>query len=140
MIKIISSHSFVDIITNSSTELFVCNTDKSAEFVTEIIRTLLDAYNKTTGCSLIVEDICSVSVINTNEDIAAHKEEYDSWATIYDDYKQSSFMGFADYKSREINNVSIGDIIILGTGDNSIPYEIWDTINRLFDGNNYHLG
>lgn len=34
---IIRIHSFVDVITNSSTELFVCNTDKSVDMVKSLI-------------------------------------------------------------------------------------------------------
>ena len=34
----IDTHSFVDVITNSSTELFVCDTDKSLEMVNETLK------------------------------------------------------------------------------------------------------
>jgi hypothetical protein len=43
---VISSHSFVDLITNSSSELFVCNTEKSVKAVKKIIEELAKLYNK----------------------------------------------------------------------------------------------
>lgn len=33
-----------------------------------------------------------------------------------------------------------GCILVLSEGDNSIPYDTWDTINDTFNGTNYHLG
>ena len=36
-ILVINSHSVVDVITNSSTELFVCDTNKTLDLVTEIL-------------------------------------------------------------------------------------------------------
>ena len=36
-ISIITIHSEIDLITNSSTELFICNTNKSLEIVKEIL-------------------------------------------------------------------------------------------------------
>lgn len=33
-----------------------------------------------------------------------------------------------------------GCIVLIGTDDNSIPYEDWNKINELFNGRNYHLG
>jgi hypothetical protein len=42
----ISTHSFVDLITNSSSELFICDTTKSIETVKEIIKELAVLHNK----------------------------------------------------------------------------------------------
>jgi len=41
---IISVHSFVDVITNSSTELFVCDTDKSVETVRAMVDEMQNRY------------------------------------------------------------------------------------------------
>ena len=35
-------HSTIDVITNSSSELFVCDTTKSLEFVNEFLKNILD--------------------------------------------------------------------------------------------------
>lgn len=41
----------------------------------------------------------------------------------------------------ELNiNYWIGGIGVMGTGDNSIPYETWEGINETFNGRNWHLG
>ena len=40
----ISSHSFVDLITNSSSELFVCDGRKTVEAVKEILQILLEGF------------------------------------------------------------------------------------------------
>lgn len=37
-------------------------------------------------------------------------------------------------------DVKRGDILIWSLHDNSIPYDIWDDINNIFNGVNYHLG
>lgn len=47
----ISTHSFVDLITNSSSELFVCNGKKTLKTIKEILQTLLDTHNKLSGGS-----------------------------------------------------------------------------------------
>jgi hypothetical protein len=41
----INLHSFVDLITNSSSELFVCDTDKSVDTVKTILKKLVELYN-----------------------------------------------------------------------------------------------
>ena len=43
---IVSPHSFVDLITNSSSELFVCNTKKSVEAVKDVLKILADLRNQ----------------------------------------------------------------------------------------------
>lgn len=42
---ILNNHSLVDVITNSSSELFVCDTKKSVTFIKEALQKLLDACN-----------------------------------------------------------------------------------------------
>ncbi|HKZ43146.1 MAG TPA: hypothetical protein VJ044_19465 [Candidatus Hodarchaeales archaeon] len=51
----INIHSFVDIITNSSTELFVCDTDKSVEVVEDLINEIQDKYPNEYGHRLSVK-------------------------------------------------------------------------------------
>jgi len=43
---VINKHSFVDLITNSSSELFVCNTKKTVEMVESLLRKLLETHNE----------------------------------------------------------------------------------------------
>jgi hypothetical protein len=42
---LVETHSLVDVITNSSSELFVCDTDKSIGFVKTFLENALDTYN-----------------------------------------------------------------------------------------------
>lgn len=44
-IFVANNHSFVDVITNSSSELFVCNTDKTIDLVKDILKELLHKHN-----------------------------------------------------------------------------------------------
>ena len=44
-IILVDPHSFIDVITNSSSELFVCDTDKSVKFVETFLENALDTYN-----------------------------------------------------------------------------------------------
>jgi hypothetical protein len=69
-IVLIKPHSFVDVITNSSTELFVGNTDKNISFIEELLLNYLEVYNKSNNTSIdSLESICKVEVINeTNID------------------------------------------------------------------------
>lgn len=116
----IEVHSFVDVITNSSTELFVCDTDKSLEQVEAILRKKLEAYNNWKDQDYVFEDIFETPYIYTQEMCdEASIHEY-AW----------------DYE----NQSNVGKLIIAGVEDNSIPYDMWDTINKLFDASNHHLG
>jgi hypothetical protein len=46
---VISPHSFVDLITNSSTELFVCDTEKTLQAVKELLAKLLKMHDELTN-------------------------------------------------------------------------------------------
>lgn len=46
---VINCVSFVSLITNSSSEIFVCNTDKTVEFIKDVLEDLLKTYNKVSG-------------------------------------------------------------------------------------------
>lgn len=53
----ITIHSFADLITNSSSELFVCDSEKSLEAVEAILQTLLETHNKLNNTELKFEDV-----------------------------------------------------------------------------------
>lgn len=54
---IIKPHSFVDLITNSSTELFSFNTELSLEVFKEILNELIILHNKVNNTQLTFEDV-----------------------------------------------------------------------------------
>lgn len=109
---LINHHSFVDVITNSSTELFVCDTDKTIEMVEEIIQSIVDSTGFGTIGDFTVRKY-------TKEDFDQHDSE---WSYGYE---------------KECN---IGKIIIEGSSDNSIPYELFDILEHKFEADSYHLG
>ena len=111
-IIIINNHSFVDVITISSTELFVCDDDRSIVMVTEILEDMLSTYNKAMNSELTFEDVFKPVRIGTSAD---------------DDDPYYGVRG------------AEGNIIIKGIYDNSIPYALWELIERAFDATRYHL-
>ena len=234
----IKLHSAVDLITNSSTELFVCDTDKEIQIVKEILQRILDGYNMMEQKSYTMDVFKEPFRVNLEEyrkwkkedDVKRKKcEKSKNWKDYYNDrspyatiagwfiddedveeikkirkdiirngYEERGF-GYGynrvnDYEERfEKVCTSINDwkekselirkevdkiykeiekgikngehkphwwdapwkyssynfglvknldgcIILLGAGDNSIPYDIWDAINRQLNGSNYHLG
>lgn len=236
-ICVIKIHSFVSEITNSSTELFVCDTDKEIEIVKEILQRILDGYNMMEQTSYTMDVFKEPFRVNLEEykkwkkeDDAKRKkcEKTKDWNEYWNDrspygtiagwfiddedaeeikkirtdiirngYEERDFCGYNRVKEYEerINKAcrSINDwkgkselikkevakiykeiekeiknggdkpmwwdapwkyssynfglvknldgcIILVGTRDNSIPYDIWDAINRQLNGHNYYLG
>jgi hypothetical protein len=114
-------HSVIDVITNSSTELFVCNTNKDIEYIKELLQELLDLYNKGTDEYLLYEDVFNDPFIYTKE----------MFLKVDPEYKYNY-----GYEKEE----NLGKIIIRGTSDNSIPYGLFDLIEIFFSTDKYHLG
>lgn len=80
---IIPIHSFVDLITNSSTEIYIQATTKTVESVKEIINNLL----KVNGSSYTADDLFEISLFNSSladriewdgEDANTEEGEYDN--------------------------------------------------------------
>jgi len=119
ILKKIKIHSFIDVITQRSTELFICDTDKTVEFVREVLQSYLNAIN---------------TMFDEND--PWYYSNIDQICNIYYGSTKDALDGWADYYSSDLDNA----LIIEGTSDNSIPYEMWEFINETFNGNNYHLG
>jgi hypothetical protein len=117
-VLVLDTHSFVDVITNSSTELFVCDTEKSVEQVAGLLMAKLEEYNSNNECSYKFDDVFDYPYVYTKK----HLDESNEYAWGWE------------------NAANIGKIIICGRSDNSIPYDMWDLINDLFNGHNHHLG
>jgi len=116
MVKI-NIHSIVDVITNSSTELFILDTKKSVEVVKEILQAAVDLHNKANGTDYKFETIFEEPYFDSSDNAL------DGWK----DY----------YKSR----IEYG-IIITGARDNSIPYWMFEFIESVFGfmTERFHLG
>jgi len=116
---LVTIHSFVDIITNSSTELFVLDTDKSVEFVKEILQEAINLHNKADNTNLKFKDIFEEPYIGSGKgELYGH--------------------GYSDCYSSKINE----GIIITGAEDNSIPYWMFEFIESIFgySTERFHLG
>ena len=110
---IIKTHSFVDVITNSSTELFVTNGQKSVEQVKELLSKKWDAFSELYNRTEHIDSILTVRLVTAKDNW---------WNKAY---------GVGTEK---------GDIIIISAEDNSIPYEFFDVIEEFFNATSYHLG
>lgn len=132
-----------DIITNSSSEIFICNTDKTKEAVEEFLFDLYELLGK--GCSPLDQMTVGKLDYNTFSNIAWYKYDYD----FYDECRSSD--GKVDYKkvhrmqddfiASKWNTYDKKDsLIIESTSDNSIPYDVWDILINNFNAERIHLG
>lgn len=137
-------HSFIDVITNSSTELFVCNTEKSLQAVEEILRELIDYYN-----AGIFPDDGFAHIPTTYEACFAPPRIYTRREHEEENAQINAHVKFMKEKFNNYNawdgygyekEENIGKIIIESNGVNAIPYSLWGVINQIFDANNYHIG
>jgi hypothetical protein len=121
-IIVLNVHSIVDVITNSSSELFVCNTDKDVEFIKEALQEMLDFYNKVKGEDLIFSEVFG--------DIG----KCDNPTNL------SMVKGYlSDYSSNWIKPTK-ESIFILSASDNTIPCGFCEMIEDMFNGDRIHLG
>jgi hypothetical protein len=122
---IFNIHSFVDVITNSSSELFICDRkDISIEFINIILKELLNLYNNASGNELVYENVIGSVDIYTQE----------KYLNDYENTDNGKYM--RGYEKEE----NIGKIFIESKDDNSIPYAFFDFIEDVFDSQRYHLG
>jgi hypothetical protein len=141
---VVNVHSCIDVITNSSTELFVVN-NSTVEAVKETLAFMLQHWNemaikgvfgpcwqanKRTGLGTKIKQKEPCSFENMFGDVFIFTEN------IYKDRKNDGY----SWAKRE----NIGKVIIIGGSDNSIPYEIMEWIETAF-GNysnvtRHHLG
>jgi hypothetical protein len=115
---VIPIHSMVDVITNSSTELFVLDTEKSVEVVREILEEAIDLHNKATGENLVFDNVFE------------------------DPYLGSPALALTGWKEHYTSKFEQG-IIIRGANDNSIPFWIQEFLESVFGWKNierFHLG
>ena len=120
---IVNVHSFIDVITNSSTELFICDDAKTIDLVKKVLEEKWNAFK-----ILYPEYISCGDVWNILEVYKITKERLNK--------ENDNYGYYSDYgvKAKE------GDIEIVGTSDNSIPYRFFDVIEDNFNATRYHLG
>jgi len=81
----ISFHSFIDVITNSSTEVYIKAHDKAKETVIEVMDKIL----KQAGVDKKTEDVYEIKIVGPEVD----RDEY----------------GYSDEEWEEMSNIKIGD-------------------------------
>ena len=111
---IIKTHSFIDVITNSSSELFVKEADKSVEVIEDILQKLLDVTNISRSENTELSDVLNVSIADRD-------------STSDDDW------GYGITWKK-------GDIIIKSESDNTIPWPMQEFIENELNATRYHLG
>lgn len=120
-----------DIITNSSSEIFVCDTDKTVETVEEILQGLYDIlyagrdFREDMTVRRITEDDFSVFYYYQN-----HMWNWEGDPDFHIDSQIKEAWEKSD-KSR---------IVISSEDDNSIPFSLFDIIEEVFNAERKHLG
>lgn len=136
--------SFSNVITNSSTDIFACKTDKSVQAVEDLLNSIASAAGESAGCKVAestIRDFFEIVKWYAGYDMDGNidryldlddkkisDELYTLWLT-----KHAYFFGSdADEKNKII--------IIEGNDDNSIPYWLQEFIENRLGGLRYHLG
>ena len=164
-------HSFIDVITNSSTELFAGDQSKGVEFVREALVELLRQADEKWNCThpTKFESVFGSVRVLTESDVMEFVDQIVGFADGYDPFfaKVESYPSHPDYDFRDsteqrrekwaqhdadvdawkernraqLMQNCVGSIVIEGASDNSIPYDLFDSIEKLFDvAQRYHLG
>ncbi len=113
----------VDLITNSSSELFVCDTEKSLDMVKEVLVKLCGLYNE-----------------KQNLKLPEHRYAL-NMDKLFTDVFNEPYIQEGD---RDIEGYGVfipkNTIIIESASDNSIPYDLFDDIESIFHAQRHHLG
>jgi len=159
---LINNHSFVDVITNSSSELFICNTGKSIEFVKEILAEMLQTYSKATGKEYIFDHVFGDIYLAEEKADQALKLliEWDIPWNIHNklseettkdpipemDYSEGYEVSVEKRNAwiarhrEDLENALKGFIFIESWSDNSIPYGLFSMIEDIFNADRKHMG
>lgn len=124
---IVHTHSFVDLITNSSSELFVCHENRSVETIRKIIVSLAEKYNE----KALNDSRKNLGQVADTIDIRhlftrIFREPYVCPKT----YRDEGW-GFT---------VKKGEIILESQDDNSIPWDLQEAIEGALNVTRHHLG
>ena len=111
-------------VSNSSTTSFICEVDFGPEKMKQLLQELVDFYNKWCGKEYKFEDIFKDPYTGTEEDVQ-----------FFDDFFGKAYRD--DYHDHSKAN---GNIIIMGTEDNSVPYGLHEFISTRFKCTHIHLG
>jgi hypothetical protein len=128
---LIDVHSFSDVITNSSTDVFAFKSKKSVEAIEKLLRNLLKA-----GAEKDISVVCTVGETT----ILNFYNQYNDWLH-YDKLSLDEFLkGFINWddKSKAAKEDKI--IVVKGTEDNSVPYWLSEYMVSELGAYRIHLG
>lgn len=156
---LVNPHSCVDLITNSSSELFIGKNDQGIEFVKETLTEMLKEYNEETADDLSFDSVFGdVKVVTDYNDLLEtilyfgyhHSSllkgmkpipvyDYESDDT-YEEFKAERSIWIAKHLDKFKQRIQ-GSIIIESADDNSIPFDLFDKIEDLLSpSHRFHLG
>lgn len=159
--------SFIDVITNSSSEIFVCDTSNSIDFVRDFLTNLLEHQSLIDGHTYEF-DQCFGEIYAINEstldkfiddivigwELTHHSWDVDPVPDFWNfyshktnrDWKEAQQLHEAAVAEWKVNNLdkvrkgAMGMIIITDAGDNTIPYDTWHAIEKALNAERRHLG
>jgi hypothetical protein len=132
-----------DVTTNSSSEMFVCDTKLSIAKVKECLGALLKAYMVAQDLDHMDFDSVFGSVQLATEEDRGTAEEWEGYRGEQDEqFKNDPVLRTALSIGQPRSRIPVvgKDIVIRSEGDNSIPYELFDFIENIFNAGRYHLG
>jgi len=137
-ILVLNYHSSIDVITNSSSELFVVDSN-SIETVKEMLEFMLKKWNELAAKGVFGEYYVKNNrkyIGNNNEEIPEINKFEDVFGSVCVLTKEHYNNTFKDDGWQYVKQSDIGKIIIESEGDNSIPGEIMEWIESAFGYNN----
>lgn len=123
---VIPIHSTIDLITNSSTEIFVSSINKSIDVIRDILSQEWEKWKENNEMDGVYGNLDSILTVSMEDTKGLYNDTMKHWDS-----------GFAKkYK----NYAKV--LVVQGIEDNSIPYEFFDTIEDVLglNSNRYHLG
>lgn len=170
-------HSVIDVITNSSTELFIADTDKSVAAIEEFLLSLSKVLDIHSSCGVgEIYEINEENILDfvnsynyyidhlipyTMKDSFDFKYEYytkkgwdyqewrnkDADQELLKKHSEESWDAYVKYKKSFLNKhkndflkALKGKTILVGSGDNSIPYSVWEILRDKLNAVNIHCG
>lgn len=137
---ILDIHSVLDVITNSSSEIFIISDETDVDVVEEMLEFMLDQWNK-----MAVKGVFGKWYVR-NERISLQNgiQEHPS-LKLMEDVLTVRIMDKHDlrndgYEWGYEKEDNIGKIIIESVTDNSIPSEMMEWIESAFSSQRWHLG
>jgi len=155
-ILMVKPHSIIDVITNSSSELFICDTSKTEETIIELLQEMLTLYNKLFDSDRTYDDCFGVVYTIHEENFDMFFEDvvlgwhYIPWELKIpkfnfdynwnDEVEKQEVGAYKEKYYEDIKKGMIGYTCIYSSDDNSIPYELFELIESAFNGDRIHLG